>query len=317
MNREDLKEDILREPSITYGHQVNVPYFIDPLEDLVFKRLFGAEQHKDLTITFLNHVLKGKREVVTLEFLKNEYPGETSTEGGVVIDLICKDQNGAFFVVEMQKNWQQNFKERSLFYACRLITEQAPHGNRKQWAYALKDVYVIALLEKFTINTDHKDEWLHDVTLISSDTGKIFNECLRFTYIELLSFNKTENQLETGLEKWIYALKNLKQLKHIPAVFSEPELLQFCEAAKYINLTKEEKNMISTRTKNRWDYYNVIDGAKILGREEGKELGEALGEARGFHKKALQIAIKLKNKGVRIEEIREITELSISEIQNL
>lgn len=75
--------------------------------------------------------------------------------------------------------------------------------------------------------------------------------------------------------------------------------------------------MISTRTKNRWDYYNVIDGAKILGREEGKELGEALGEARGFHKKAVQIAIKLKNKGVRIEEIREITELSISEIQNL
>lgn len=128
MNREDLKEDILREPSITYGQQVNLPCFIDPLEDLMFKRLFGAEQNKDLTITFLNHILKGKREVVTLEFLKNEYPGETSAEGGVVIDLICKDQKGAFFVIEMQKKLAAKL-QRTIVILCL----QAYHRTGATW----------------------------------------------------------------------------------------------------------------------------------------------------------------------------------------
>ncbi|MBB5438486.1 putative transposase/invertase (TIGR01784 family) [Pedobacter sp. AK017] len=310
MRREDATEDLLAEPVVVYSKgQDGTPYFIDPLEDLGFKRLFSAEQNKDITITFLNHVLKGKREVVSLEFLKNEYPGETQEEGGVIIDIVCKDQIGAFFLVEMQKSWHQNFKERSLFYASRLITEQAPHGNRKEWAYSLKDVYVIALLEKFTINAGNKGKWLHDIALVNTDTGKVFNERLRFTYIELLSFKKTENQLETDLEKWIYALKNLKHLKQAPAAFTEPQLLQFCQAARYINLTKEEKNMISAKTKARWDYYYAIDGAKIMGREEG--------ETRGAHQKAAQIAIKLKNKGVPFTEIQELTELSITEIKNL
>lgn len=318
MHKEDATEDLLAEPVVAYRKSQDVtPYFIDPLEDLGYKRLFSAEQSKDITITFLNHVLKGKRELISLEFLKNEYPGETHEEGGVVIDMICKDQNGAFFLVEMQKSWQQNFKERSLFYASRLITEQAPHGNRKEWAYALKDVYVIALLEKSTIKAGNKGKWLHDIALCNTDTGKVFNERLHFTYIELLSFKKTENQLETDLEKWIYALKNLKHLKQAPAAFTEPQLLQFCEAARYINLTKEEKNMISAKTKARWDYYSAIDGAKILGREEGEALGEARGRANGAKEKAVQVAIKLKTEGFSINKIAKLTELSITEIKDL
>src|SRR5688500_3956724 len=103
MHKEDFTESLLAEPTSVYS-QDGKPYFIDPLEDFGFKRLFGAEQNKALTITFLNHVLKGKREVISLEFLKNEYPGETHEEGGVVIDMVCKDQHGAFFIVEMQKN---------------------------------------------------------------------------------------------------------------------------------------------------------------------------------------------------------------------
>jgi predicted transposase/invertase (TIGR01784 family) len=313
MRKEGPTEDTLAEPSAVYSSHDSNPYFIDPLEDQAFKRLFSAEQSKNITITFLNLVLKGKREVISLEFLKNEYPGETKEEGGAVIDIVCKDQNGVFFLVEMQKIGHPNFKERSLFYASKFIAEQAPHGNRKEWAYALKDVYVIALLEQFRIQTENKGKWLHDVALINADTGKVFNERLHFTYIELLSFKKTESQLENELEKWIYALKNLKHLKQTPASFTEPQLLQFCKAARHINLTKEEKNMISAKTKARWDYYYAIDGAKIMGREEG----EALGEARGAHEKAVQMAIKLKNKGVPFEEIQELTELSITEIKEL
>ncbi|MDR6783787.1 putative transposase/invertase (TIGR01784 family) [Pedobacter africanus] len=315
MPQKHFRKNILAEPVPTYGYnqQKRDPYFIDPLSDPGFKRLFGAEQSKALAITFLNHVLQGKRQVTSLEFLKNEYPGETKEEGAAVIDMVCKDQNGAYFIVEMQRNRHRNFKERSLFYASRLITEQAPHGNRKEWGYALKDVYIIAVLENFTVQSDNTAQWLHDVALVNTATAKIFSERLHFTYIELPFFNKKEDQLENGLENWVYALKNLKRLKQIPTVFTEPDLIQFCQAARYINLTKEEKNMISAKTKARWDYYAAIGGAK----DEGEEIGEARGEARGIYKKAVEMASRLKAEGFNIDKIAEYTGLSVNEVEDL
>lgn len=319
MYQEDSTENTVAEPAVAYSsnEQSGEPYFFDPLDDVGFKRLFASQQNKELTVSFINHVFKGKRQVVSLEFLKNEYPGETKEEGGAIVDVICKDQDGAFFLVEMQRDWRKNFKERSLFYASRLITEQAPRGNRKHWAYALKDVYVIALLEKFAVRAGNKDQWLHDIALINTGSGKVFSERLSFTYIELLNFNKTENELESGLEQWIYALKNLKHLKQVPAAFTDQDLIEFCSAARYINLTKEEKTMISNATKRRWDYYSAIEGAKYLGQEEGEALGEARGQALGAYEKAVKVTIKLKSKGVPLEEIQEITELSIAEIKKI
>ncbi|HMI01567.1 MAG TPA: Rpn family recombination-promoting nuclease/putative transposase, partial [Pedobacter sp.] len=264
MQQEDIIENTLAEPVLAYRHgqKNNDPYFFDPLDDVGFKRLFASQQNADLIICFINQVLKGNRQMVSLEVLKNEYPGETHEEGGATIDMVCKDQDGTFFLVEMQRQYQKNFKERSLFYASRLITEQAPRGNRRAWAYALRDVYVISLLEEFTVSSEKNDSWQHDVSLINTCTGKVFSKRLAFTYIELSSFNKSENELESNLEQWIYALKNLKHLSQMPAIFTDPKLMEFCEAARYMNLTKTEKNMISAKTKQRWDYYSVLETAK-------------------------------------------------------
>lgn len=159
----------------------------------------------------------------------------------------------------------------------------------------------------------NEGRWLHDVVLSNKATGKVFNERLAFTYIELTGFNKPENQLQNDLEKWVYALKNLKHLNQIPAAFAEPDLIQFCQAARYINLTKEEKEMISAKTKARWDNYAVMEGAKILGHRQGLEEGEA----RGIYKKAIEMAIRLKAEGFIVDKIAEYTGLDIKEVETL
>lgn len=109
MPQKDFKENILAEPTAVYGYnnQKHDPYFIDPLGDFGFKRLFGAEQNKALTIAFLNHVLQGKREITSLEFLKNEYPGDTREEGGAVIDMVCKARTGHIFLLKCKGTGRQ------------------------------------------------------------------------------------------------------------------------------------------------------------------------------------------------------------------
>jgi predicted transposase/invertase (TIGR01784 family) len=331
MQQEDIIENTLEEPVLAYrnNQKDNDPYFFDPLDDVGFKRLFASQQNADLIVSFINHILMGKRQVVSLEVIKNEYPGETHEEGGATIDMVCKDHNGNFFLVEMQRQYHKNFRERSLFYASRLITEQAPRGNRRAWAYALTDVYVISLLEKFTVSEEKNDLWQHHISLINMSTGKVFSNRLAFTYIELSNFNKPENELENILEQWIYALKNLNHLKQTPATFNDSKLMEFCDAARYMNLTKTEKNMISAKTKQRWDYYSVMETAKEMGEEKGraigeelgkelgKEIGKELGKAQGAHEKAITVAMKLKAEGFNPEKIAELTELDVTEIENL
>jgi hypothetical protein len=55
--------------------------------------------------------------------------------------------------------------------------------------------------------------WFSNVSLDKRETGQIFYDKLGFTYIELAKFVKGEDELETPLEEWLYALKHLSRLE--------------------------------------------------------------------------------------------------------
>jgi predicted transposase/invertase (TIGR01784 family) len=205
----------------------------------------------------------------------------------------------------VQRGRQGNFKERAWFYTSRLISDQAPRGKRSEWAYNLTEVYLIALLEEFTLAISPGEEYLHDICLCNRDTGEIFYDKLGYTYIELSNFLKTEVDLETELDKWLYVLKNMSRMDKIPAYLRKPIFEKLFSIAEYNNLTKEEKTMYDSSLKYKWDNKNVLDYAINEAKPEGK-----LEEAR-------KIAHELKKEGLAVEFIAKTTELSIEEIENL
>src|ERR1700744_3674337 len=118
--------------------------YIDPLVDFAFKKIFGSEPNKDLLIAFLNEVFRGRKHIVDLTYNKNEHPGDLKNEGTAIFDLLCTGGNGEHFLIELQRARQGYFKERALFYTSRLISDQAPKGNRRNaWGYNLTGVYLI------------------------------------------------------------------------------------------------------------------------------------------------------------------------------
>ena len=122
-------------------------------------------------------------------------------------------------------------------------------------------------------------------------------------------FDKTEKELKTDLDKWLYAIKHLKTLKSKPAAFTDPEFEKLFNLANFANLTKEEMDTYYESQKIRWDNQNALDFAEETGVEQGI--------AKGIHKKAVETAIRLKAKNMSIEEIAELTDLSIEEIETL
>jgi predicted transposase/invertase (TIGR01784 family) len=279
--------------------------YIDLMTDFGFKRIFGTDPNRDLLIAFLNEVFRGRKHIVDLVYNKNEHTGDTIHEGGAIFDLLCTGSDGERFIIEVQRGKQENFKQRALFYTSRLISEQAPKGNRSEWAYNIAEVYLVALLEDFTLEDSPINEYLHDICLCNRDTGKIFYENLGYTYIELRKFVKTEAELSSELDNWLSVLKNMSSMDKIPVYLRKPVFEKLFNIAAYSNLTKEEKAMYDSSLKSKWDNKNVMDYAKQEARVEG------------IHEGIKQTAQKMKKNGIEMKLIANITGLSIAEIEQL
>lgn len=63
--------------------------------------------------------------------------------------------------------------------------------------------------------------------------------------------------------------------------------------------------MYDSGLKAKWDYENTIAYAKDMAKEEGE------------HKKALEVAIKMKEQNFSADQISGITELPVAEIEAL
>ena len=282
--------------------------YIDPLNDIAFKKIFGSEPNKDLLIDLLNKVLRGRKKINDLIYKKNEHHGAGKDEGSISFDLLCTGDKGEQFIVEVQRERHANFKERSPFYTSRLISEQAPKGKVKEWNYALKEVYLIAILEKFTVQ-DSKQKFLYDICLCDRDTGEIFYDKLGYTYIQLRNFVKQENELESDLDRWLYILKHMSKMDKMPAYMRKPIFKKMFNIAEYSNLTKEERMYYDASLKRDWDNYSALETAKQDGKVEGKVEGKI--------EEKIEIARKMKVKEKPVEEIVEYTGLSAEEIEKL
>jgi predicted transposase/invertase (TIGR01784 family) len=287
--------------------------YIDPLVDFAFKKIFGSEPNKDLLIAFLNEVFSGQKHIVDLTYNKSDHPGDLKDEGGAIFDLLCTGDEGEQFIIEIQRGRQGYFKERALFYTSRLISGQAPKGKRGDWAYNLTGVYMVALLEDFTLEINHSAEYLHVICLCNRDTGEIFYNKLGYTFIELRKFVKTEDNLITDLDKWLYVLKNMSQMDKIPVYLRKPIFEKLFDIAEYTNFTKEEKIMYDSSLKRKWDNKNVLDYAL----KEGMEIGIEKGKLEGKIEEALMIAREMKKDGLPFAQIAKFTKLSIEEIERL
>ena len=278
--------------------------YISLLTDFGFKRIFGTKPNKDLLINFLNSLFDGFHIIKDVKYLNSEHVGDVFAERKAIFDVYCENERGEKFIVEMQNAYQKYFKDRSLFYSTFPIREQAPKGA--EWNFKLEHVYTVALLN-FDLEEEafDKNDINHDVGLLDKKTLKVFNDKLSFKYVEIAKFNKTEDELVTLYDKWLYVLKNLSRLDERPAALKEKVFTKLFEEAEIAKFTPTELKEYEDSLKAYRDVKNSIDTALEKGREEGK------------NSMAIQIAKKMLDAGMDIETVMQITDLSKSEIEKL
>ena len=270
--------------------------YISLLTDFGFMRIFGTKPNKDLLINFLNSLFEGFQVIKDVKYLNSEHVGDVFAERKPIFDVYCENEKGEKFIVEMQN--------ASIFP----IREQAPKGA--DWNFKLDHVYIVALLNfDLEVEAFDKNDINHDVGLLDKKTHKVFNDKLSFKYVEIAKFDKTEDELVTLYDKWLYVLKNLSRLDERPAALKEKVFTKLFEEAEIAKFTPTELKEYEDSLKAYRDVKNSIDTALEKGREEGRAESKNL--------KVIQIAKKMLAAGMDIDTIINMTDLSKSEIEKL
>ena len=273
--------------------------YINPYTDFGFKKLFGTEMNKELLISFLNALFNGKENIKDIRYLPSERFGIYGNRRAI-FDVYCENENGDNFIVEMQNAYQQFYKDRSVFYSTFPIQDQARLGD--EWNYELKKVYTVGILNfEFKEDEYSKDCLHHEVKLFDTTDHHVFYDKLTYIYLEMPKFNKTEDELVTMFDKWLFVLKNLSRLLERPKALQEKVFTKLFEAAEIARFTPEERRGYEDSVKVYRAINNIVATAKKDVRIEEKRA----------------TAQRMKADGLPIDLIVKYTELSKEEIEKL
>ncbi|WP_341819985.1 Rpn family recombination-promoting nuclease/putative transposase [Wolbachia endosymbiont (group A) of Cydia strobilella] len=276
--------------------------FLDPKNDVAFRRIFGTEKNKDILIHFLNDILgfTGKDEIKEIEFLSTIQDAEIASKKQSIVDVLCRNENGVQVIVEMQVAKTKGFEKRAQYYAAKAYSRQADKGDQYQ---GLKEIIFIAIAD--CILFPNKSEYKSDHVMLDKDSYEHDLKDFYFTFIELPKFPKTkEDQLESIVEKWIYYFKYADET-------SEEELEKIIGSDVIIKKAYEELNRFNWSEKEFIAYEQEIKRI----RDERAVLEQKLDDAKKEGK--IEVAKTMLANNVDVTTIVKFTGLSMSEIKEL
>jgi hypothetical protein len=109
------------------------------------------------------------------------------------------------------------------------------------------------------------------------------------------------DECENDFEKWLYVLKNMDVLERLPKTFNCEAFRKLREISDVSKLSEADRIWYKKTQRDYWDLKGVIEGAE--------EKGEA--------KKAIIIARNMKKNNYDVNEISDMTGLSIDEINDI
>ena len=276
-------------------------------------------------------------EVVKIEeLLESEGNQESANDKFNRVDIKAKNVKGEIIIVEVQLTRQLHFLQRMLYGVSKAITEHIDIGDKYD---KVKKVYSINILY-FDLGKG-SDYLYHGKTIFTGvHTGdhlevntKEDNEirlCVPedvFPEYYIIRVNEFNDVANTPIEEWLDYLKN----NRISDTTTTPGLREARERLLYLQMTDKERHAYDAHMDDIMVQNDVLDTAKMEGRAEGRAEGLAEGRAEGLaegmakgHEKGLAegreaailaMAKKMKEKGMPLADIAEMTGLSVAELE--
>jgi predicted transposase/invertase (TIGR01784 family) len=283
-----------------------MPHYLDPKNDLTFKKVFG--EHKHLCISLLNSMLPldESQRIAEIEYQTGELTPEIDILRNSIVDVRCTDVCGRQFIVEMQMYWSESFKKRILFNASKAYIMQLDKGKKYEF---LQPVYALSFVnDTFEKSPEMKEEYYHHYKIVNVRHSEKQIKGLEFVFIELPKFVPHSR---SDKELWLRFLTEINEkTRQAPNELLENSDLR--EALDYAEIGAYTKEQLFT--------YDLVCDAIMTERSvlsDAKNAGIKEGIDKGIKEGVKKVAINLLQKGMTLEEIQELTGLSSEEIHDL
>lgn len=289
-------------------------FLLSPLNDTVFKALFGMEEQasKTLLIDFLNSILglEGPRAICEIQHLNpisyRQFNGDKESS----LDIKVSTGQGERINVEVQLNNVDDFRKRSLYYWSKLYSE----GLHEAEAYVtLKKSIVINIMDYNLISETERYHTIYK--LYETSERFLLIDDLEIHYVELTKFHPVADVgLMEATELWLTFLKNAGKED------AEELLNELGKRKEEIQLAKEMLGKISADEMMRQRYYaqekaridkiSSMKYAEIMGMEKGMQEGLE----KGLEKGKRDTARNLLALGIPADTIAQATGLPLDDI---
>ena len=266
--------------------------FLNPKTDFAFKKIFGSAQSHDILLSFLNAIL-GLESPYRLRDLTIVDPYNAPKIKGMkdtYLDVKAEDEQGNSYIIEMQVLNVAGFEKRVLYNACKTYAGQIRQGEDY---HLLSEVIAITITDFIMFSSEELPAIVNKFKL-RAEAGHVYSDDLEMVFAELPKFDKTEEQLETVLDRWFYFLKSAGDLSTIPdALRGEPAIVQAFGIANKCGLSDEELDDQERREIFIQDQRGAITLAEQRGLDRGLERGLEQGIEQGIEQGRQQERLRI------------------------
>ena len=264
--------------------------FISILSDYGFKVTFGNESNTRFLQKALQALIQSPVPITKVEFIESEIPALTKDSRGGIYDMVCVDEAGTQFIVEMQLSKYPHLIQRMKFYSFYRLNTLIRKGEYK--FEGLPKIYCIGIL---AVNIFPQIIDYHNIAFLKNEKGELIDEQTTFITVELAKFKKRLPDVQTDLDKLIYTMKTLHKAKNpvqYPQFWTE-EWLQ-------VAIKELDTRAMTPEQRMAYEMTLVNNASAIRGEQERIE-----------SVKTAAIQKALKSQKLTVEEIADFNDVSV------
>ena len=270
---------------------------LKPTNDYIFKRIFGVQKNSELLKNLLQSILTDiKIDIVEIKKDVSLERKQMQEKLGI-LDIVATLKDKTKVNIEMQVKDYDNTIDRSVFYETGLYHESLEIGQN----YIDIPRSISIWITNFNV---FEDGPFHERAKLKRDYENIvLTNKLEIHYIQLPKFKEKCKRISSELEEWLTFIQNdnVEEIRMIENKYVQKAEDEF----EYLTGDEAEKRLAELREKAIRDEAAALKGATQKGIEQGKE------------QEKLEVAKKMLAKGIDINTIIEVTELTKEEIEKI
>ena len=275
--------------------------------DRAFKEVFLKPDNSDLLKALLEFILKIK--IDKLEIKKTELLSGNVNIKDKRVDAIVHTGNKKI-EIEINSQNKDYLHTRSTAYICNIYQSNASVGDTYN-----EDTDIIQVNLTWGLGRNNDEMKIYK---IMNEKGELYVKNfiiyeINMDYYDKIWYSKNEDEIKKNLYMIMLDLDK-KELKNMP---KDKIVDKYITNVTIVNDDPEFQKYMSEEEDKRKIQNSLLSEAKEEGISQGYTSGINDGISKGENKKSIEIAKNMLNKNMSIEEISDITCLSIEEINKL